>query len=225
MTASPRNELRASPFFRHLPADALARVSPAIQRKSYGRGQLVFQQGEPAGGFFVILAGKVKLRVCSGTGKEQVLHFFEAGDSFGEAAILAGEGYPADAVTLSESRMVYIPAEPFLDEMRADPDFAFLVMRSMARRLTEFAQIIENLSTREVRARLASYILSQRRRGGESPSLRLPVGKGELACLLGTTAESLSRALRNLSEQGMIRVEGKMITVIDPDALIELAED
>ena len=96
---------------------------------------------------------------------------------------------------------------------------------SMARRLNEFAHIIENLSTREVKARLACYLLREERRAGAEGEVMLSVGKGDLARLLGTTAESLSRALRTLAEAGAIRVDGKRIALVDTAALDDLAAD
>jgi CRP/FNR family transcriptional regulator len=165
----------------------------------------------------------VKIRVSSSSGREQVLHFFGPGDSFGEAAVLGENPFPADAVALTDGRAVLIPAEPLLRELAADPAFARAVMRSMAQRLVEFTGIIENLSIREVKARLACYLMQQQL-GGGGGSLELPVGKGELARLLGTTAESLSRALRELSERGAIRVAGRTITLLDAAVLLEISE-
>jgi CRP-like cAMP-binding protein len=213
-------ELRASPLFRHLPAAALAGIAPEVSRRVYTRGQRIFQQGEPAVGFYVILFGRVKIQVSSGSGKEQVLHFFAAGDSFGEAAMLAGGDFHAEALAMERTRVAYVPAAVFHRELAERPEFARLVMVSMARRLLEFSHIIEDLSMREVKARLACYLL---REGGAQRGLTLPVGKGELAQLLGTTAESLSRSLRALSDQGAIAVDGKRITLLDPDALLDLA--
>jgi len=213
-------ELRASPLFRHLPEPVLAGILPAVSRRVYLRGQRIFQQGEPAAGFFVIIFGRVKIQLSAGSGKEQVLHFFCAGDSFGEAAMLAGGSFHAEAVAMERTRVAFVPAEVFERELRERSEFVRQVMASMARRLLEFSHLIEDLSTREVKARLACYLL---REGGAQRGLTLPVGKGELALLLGTTAESLSRALRTLSERGAIAVEGKRITLLDPDALLELA--
>jgi CRP/FNR family transcriptional regulator len=221
---SLREELRASPLFHHLPEPILDRVLPTVLQRSFVKNELLVQQGESAAGFHVIVSGRVKIRVSSSSGREQVLHFFGAGDSFGEAAVLGAGAYPGDAVALTAGRLAFIPAEPFLRELGADPDFARAIMRSMAQRLVEFARIIENLATREVKARLACYLMQQQLDGFDE-SLELPVGKGELARLLGTTAESLSRALRELSDQGAIRVEGKRITLLEPGILLELSEE
>ncbi len=215
-------ELRASPMFRHLSAKVLARIAPEVVRRIYGKGQIIVQQGEPALGFYVVLFGRVKIRVSSGSGKEQVLHFYGPGESFGEAAMLGGKCYPVDVVTLERTRLAFVPASPFEQELVGDPAFGRQVMRSMAQRLTEFTHIIEDLSIREVKARLACYLL---RESGHSGELDLPVSKGELAHLLGTTAESLSRSLRTLSDQGAIAVEGRRISLLNADALMNLADE
>jgi len=213
-------ELRASPLFRHLPESVLAGILPAVSRRVYLRGQRIFHQGEPAAGFFVIIFGRVKIQISGGSGKEQVLHFFRGGDSFGEAAMLGGGNFHAEAVAMERTRVAFVPVAVFERELRERPEFARQVMGSMAKRLLEFSHIIEDLSMREVKARLACYLL---REGSAQQGLTLPVGKGELALLLGTTAESLSRALRSLSERGAIAVEGKRIQLLDADALLDLA--
>ncbi len=217
------DELRASPFFSHLNGSTLERIQSQVTTKTYGRGQLIFQRGDPANAFFVVLSGKVKVRVCSESGKEQVLHFYQQGNSFGEAAVLGQGAFPADAQVMEETRIARVPAEPFLEEIRKDPNFALQVMRSMSLRLIEFAHSIEGLSIHEVKNRLASY-LCEAQASGNGDSFELPVGKGELSRLLGTTAESLSRTLRRLSEEGLISVKGKRITVLDADGLRELGE-
>jgi CRP/FNR family transcriptional regulator len=213
-------ELRASPLFRELPTPSLARLAPSLGRRQLARGQRVFRQGAPAEGFFVILTGRVKVQVSGEDGKAQVLHFFGPGDSFGEAAMLEGGAYLAEAVAMERCRLLFVPAEAFLRELGERPQFAVEVIRSMARRLTHFAHIIEDLSLREVRARLACYLLRQ---GEGRADFTLPVGKGELAQLLGTTPESFSRALGALRDAGAIGVEGRRIRVLDPDGLAGLA--
>jgi len=215
-------ELRASPLFRHIPTETLERIAPDVIRRVYGKGQIIIQQGDPANGFYLVLFGRVKIRVSSGSGKEQVLHFYGPGGSFGEAAMLGGNGFPVDVVALERSRLAFVPARIFDQEMDGDPTFSRQILSSMARRLTEFAHIIEDLSIREVKARLACYLLRQSCDQGQ---LELPVGKGELAHLLGTTAESLSRSLRTLSDQGAIKVDGRRIALLNPDALMDLAEE
>ena len=218
------DELRASPFFSHIQEKTLKRILEKVSTKTYGRGQLIFQRGDAASAFFVVLSGKVKVRVISESGKEQVLHFYEAGSSFGEAAVLGQGNFPADAHVMEETRVARVPAEPFLAEIRQDPDFALQVMRSMSLRLVEFAQIIESLSIHEVKGRLANYLHQAQVAGGNGETFELPVSKGELSRLLGTTAESLSRTLRKLSEEGVISVKGRRITILLADQLQQLSE-
>lgn len=215
-------ELRASPMFRHLSSESLVRIAPEVIRRVYGKGQIIVQQGEPALGFYLVLFGRVKIRVCSGSGKEQVLHFYGSGESFGEAAMLGGNVFPVDVVTLERTRLAFVPSRSFERELGESPEFGRQVMGSMARRLAEFTQIIEDLSIREVKARLACYLLRQCADSGE---VNLPVSKTELAHLLGTTAESLSRSLRTLSDQGAIAVDGRQINLLDADALMDLADE
>ncbi|MDP6419003.1 MAG: Crp/Fnr family transcriptional regulator [Candidatus Krumholzibacteria bacterium] len=216
-------ELKASPFFQELSQDFLEKVIEIASKQKHGKGESVFHAGDEVMGFYIVSQGMVKVSVSGSSGREQVLHFIRKGESFGEAAALGHRQWPVNAVAMEDCRLIHVPAAPFLRLLCENPTFSRQVLFSMARKLIEFRRIIEDLSIREVRARLALWLLRERERHGDSDEIELPVGKGELARLLGTTAESLSRSLRILSEQGLIQVDGKRIRVLDESGLRELA--
>ncbi|MBN2567960.1 MAG: Crp/Fnr family transcriptional regulator [Deltaproteobacteria bacterium] len=212
------------PLFENLSTgqrDALARV--AI-RRSYARGEAIFSEGDEANGFFVILSGSVRIYKLSPEGKEQILHIFEDGDPFGEVAVFSDRSFPAYADAMKESSMLFFPRHPFIGLMRKDPDLSLNMLAVLSKRLRKFSGIIEALSLREVPGRLATHILSLSRKCGGSDDILLDMPKGQLASLLGTIPETLSRIIAKMQKRGLLRSEGSKIIILDRSGLTKIAE-
>lgn len=198
----------------------LARIASAVQAN---RGETIFTQGQPAEGFYGIQSGRVKLYRTAPDGRQQILHFFGAGDVFGEAAVFSGSAYPANASAIAPTRLVHIPKAPFVQALSRDPQLALNMLATLARYLHRFANLIEELSLRDVSVRLARFLLDEAERSGRrvAGGLRvdLPTTKTELAARLGTVSETLSRTLGKFRDQGLIEVKGRAITILDHGAL------
>ncbi len=188
--------------------------------RSYPRGGLIFSEGDEAEGFHLVRSGRVKVFKLSGEGKEQILHVLWPGEPFGEVAVFAGMNYPAYAEAMERTETLFFRRQAFLDLIASDPRIATNMLAVLSLRLRQFARMIEELSLKEVPARLAAYLLSVRP-PGES-RLRLSISKSQLANLLGTVPETLSRVLSRLQSQGVIRVKGREIEILDEGALEEL---
>ena len=201
--------------------DALARI--AI-RRSYVRGEAIFSEGDEARGFFVILSGSVRIYKLSPEGKEQILHIFEEGDPFGEVAVFSGTSFPAYADAERESSVIFFPRDAFICLIRKDPDLSLTMLAVLSKRLRRFSGIIEALSLKEVPGRLAAHLLSLSRKDSGSDDVELRMSKGQLASLLGTIPETLSRILARMQRQGLIRYEGARILLLDRSGLREIAE-
>ncbi len=201
--------------------DALARI--AI-RRSYVRGEAIFSEGDEARGFFVILSGSVRIYKLSPEGKEQILHIFEEGDPFGEVAVFSGTSFPAYADAERESSVIFFPRDAFICLIRKDPDLSLNMLAVLSKRLRRFSGIIEALSLKEVPGRLAAHLLSLSRKDSGSDDVELRMSKGQLASLLGTIPETLSRILARMQRQGLIRYEGARILLLDRSGLREIAE-
>jgi len=189
------------------------------------KNSLLFSQGEAAGGFFLIVTGRVKIFKVSAEGKEQILHIFGPGEIVGEVPVFSGRDYPASAVTLMESELLYIPREGFLRLAADQPQILLNMLATLSRRLRTFTVQIERLTLMEVASRLAEVLLEIAGRAGpgQQDVADLKVTKGQLANQIGTTPETLSRSLQKMSRKGMIRVNRSRVSILNREALQELA--
>jgi len=213
--------LGTSLLFSGLPAEQVQKIAGIAVGKHYLKGITVFREGEPGIGFYLVASGRVKIFKLSFDGKEQILHIFGPGEPFGEVPVFHGTPFPANAETLTETELLFFPRAEFVDLVVATPSLALNMLAVLSMRLRRFAAQIENLSLKEVPGRLAShlcYLMDEQRR---QDRVVLDIPKGQLASLLGTSAETLSRIFSRMTEEGLIRVEGKTIVILDPERLRE----
>lgn len=210
------------PIFEGLTAEQYRQLSAISGRRTYERGEMVFSEGEEASGFYSVVQGRIKIFKLSPDGKEQILHLFGPGEPFGEVAVFSGGLFPAYAQALEKSEILYIPRTAFIDLIRKNPDMCLSILGVLSMRLRRFARLIEDLSLKEVPGRLAAYLLVQAERQG-TDDLELDITKTQLAGLLGTIPETLSRILGRLGRAGLIETEGKRIKILDRDGLDDLA--
>ncbi len=199
--------------------EALARIAV---RRSCRKGERIFSEGDAGTGFYVVAAGRVKIFKVSAEGKEQILHLFGPGESFGEVSVFTGQGFPADAVTAVQSTLLFFPRQAFSALIKKDPTLALNMMAQLSRRLMEFAGLIEDLSLKEVPGRLAKYLLYLGEKNGKG-EMKLEVSKGQLASLLGTIPETLSRILAKMNRQELISSRGAQIRIMDRRGLEAIA--
>ena len=212
------------PLFQGLAPDQLDKVGAISVEKKYGKGETIFSEGDAAGGFYIVASGQVKIYKLSMEGKEHILHIYGPGHPFGEVPVFAGENFPAHAQALVESRLLHIPREAFRALITANPDLAMKMMAVLARKLRSFTVQIENLSLKEVPARLASYLLYLDQEQGKQHDLALTISKTQLAAIIGTIPETLSRIFKRLSDQRLITVKGRRIRLLQVDRLQEMAD-
>ncbi|MGW8301430.1 MAG: Crp/Fnr family transcriptional regulator [Desulfobacterales bacterium] len=218
------NIISAIPLFNGLPADQLSAIRRIAVEKQFNKGQTIFSEEDETKGLFVVVEGRVKIYKVSSEGKEQILHIIEAGQSFGEVTVFTGQQMPAHAQTLAKSRLLLFPRSAFVGLVTANPSLALNLLAIMSKKLRQFAVQIENLSLKEIPARLASYLIYLAEEQGSADAVTLDVSKGQLASLLGTIPETLSRIFAKLSGQNLIRVEGPKITLLDLEGIEDLAE-
>jgi CRP/FNR family transcriptional regulator len=219
-----QNLISAIPLFDGLPADQLDAIRQIAVEKRYIKGQTIFSEGDNTTGFFVIVDGRVKIYKVSTEGKEQILHIFEAGQSFGEVTVFTGQQMPANAQALAKTHLLLIARNAFVELVTSNTSLALNLLAIMSKKLRQFAAQIENLSLKEIPARLASYLIYLSEEQGTADEVALNVSKGQLASLLGTIPETLSRIFAKLSTQKLIRVEGPKIFLLDREGLENLAQ-
>lgn len=214
--------IRSSLLFAELPEDQLVAVAELAMEKQFERGSMIFFEGDPADGFYMVQSGKVKIFKSSLGGKEQILHIFGPGEPFGEVPVFHGQPFPATAMALEKSDLLYFPRRQFVELVSRIPSLALNMLAMLSLRLRRFTTQIENLSLKEVPGRLAAYLLYLAEEQDNLKRVELQIPKGQLASLLGTIPETLSRIFARMSEDGLIRVDGRMIYLEDPERLREV---
>jgi len=138
--------------------------------------------------------------------------------------VFAGEHFPANAEAVEESRIFFFSRQSLIDLIKKTPSLALNMLAILSRRLRRFAALIDDLSLKEVPGRLAAYLLYLSEQHEGSTELKLTITKGQLASLLGTIPETLSRILGKMTAQNLIEYEGPHIRILDLEGLQELVE-
>ena len=216
--------VRRIPLFSELAPRQLDQVCQIAVLRSYDSRQAIFSDGDEGDGFYVVLEGRVKIYKLSPEGKEKILHIFGPGNPFGEVPVFSGERFPAHAQMIRAGRLLFFPRRSFLRLVADNPTLALQMLAVLSRRLREFTRQIESLSLKEVPARLASYLVVLSRTQQNPACVTLTISKSQLASIIGTIPETLSRMFAKLSERGLISVEGRVIHLLDPEGLEVLAQ-
>jgi CRP-like cAMP-binding protein len=213
--------IAASILFSGMSDAELDKVTAIAVLKSFARSESIFFEGDEGDGFYMVAEGRVKIFKMSLDGKEQILHIFGPGEPFGEVPIFHGQPFPANAMALVKSKLLFFPRTEFIELVTANPSLALNMLAMLSLRLRRFATQIENLSLKEVPGRLAAYLIYLGEEQGSPDQVTLDIPKGQLASLLGTIPETLSRIFAKMSEEGLIRVEGRTIYIDDFEGLQE----
>ncbi len=215
-------------MFQGLPTEQLTELAQLAIAQPYAKGDILFHQGDEGNGFFVIKQGRVKVFKLSADGKEQILHIFATGDHFAEVPALDGDCFPASAAAMDSAEVLFFPRHSFLQLLQREPAIAINMLKSFARHLRRFSNLVDTLALREVPARLAAYLLSLSPQAHptdpNTATVELDLPKGQLAARLGTIPETLSRVLAKLSRDGLIQVDGMVVQVLDWQRLQQIAD-
>ena len=201
----------------------LSDLSRVAVPRSIRKGEMLFLEGDSASGFFLLLTGQVRIFKSSPDGREYTIHIINPGHIFAEVAAFENSPYPANGAALEDSEIAFFPRDEFFDLIRKSPQISLKIISSLSAFLRDYNRQVENLSLKEVPARIASYLIAE---AGKSNSnrVRLRSSKTEWARTLGTISETLSRSLRKMSDEDMIEVDGRDIKILDFDRLQEIAD-
>ncbi|MBW1981097.1 MAG: Crp/Fnr family transcriptional regulator [Deltaproteobacteria bacterium] len=221
-------ELRSAELFRDLSPEHLQALAGIARLRQLAPGEMLFAAGEPARGFFVLLQGKIKLSKISADGKEYVLRMVRPGQTFAEAAAFSGGTYPVYAESIAAGRLVFFGKEEFGSLVERTPQLALNMIATMAELLQRLNISIEDLSLREVAARLCRHLLARARQQHgqvtDGISVALETSKSTLASRLGTVSETLSRTFRRLQQQQLLKVGRNQVQLLDCERLQRVAD-
>lgn len=211
--------LRRTAIFEGLPEAELLRIADYSEVRPLARGEMLFHQGDPVAGFFVLLRGTIQVFRRDDEGREQLIHLFHPGDSFAEPAVAGLPAYPADARAVRASEVVLVRRDPFLDHQREKPDLAMRMLASLSRHLHSLVTAIDHFKSRDAETRLIHWLVRRCGEHDDRVEIRLVHPKSVLAAELGTRPETLSRIFARLRGEGLIEVARNAVVVRDPAAL------
>lgn len=212
------------PLFQKLASEQIAALETACRERRLSKGEMLFQKGDPAKGFFVLVFGQIKLAFPSSQGNEKVVQILGPQQSFGEAVMFMGRPYPVFAEALADSLLLHIGSAPVFELLEKDPLFARRMLAGLSTRLHSLVQDVETYSLRSSAQRVVGYLLQhcpESESGENSFDILLPTSKQVIASRLNLTPETLSRIFHDLSANGLIGVSGKNITINDVRRLRE----
>jgi CRP/FNR family transcriptional regulator, dissimilatory nitrate respiration regulator len=209
-------------LFAALPQTEKDAFAGVMALREYAPKEVVFHNGEPAEGFFIVTKGKIKIYKISPDAREQVLHLMGCGELCGEAPVFEGGNYPASAAAVGKVQALYVPAQEFRKLGAQHPQLLLAILAILSRRLRQFVTLIDDLALKDVSARLAKHLLVQQL-NSDSDIVELQTTKALLAARLGTIAETLSRTFKKMQARGIIDVDGKRVRILNSGMLQDLA--
>jgi CRP-like cAMP-binding protein len=213
--AALASSLQHAAIFSGLPECDLMRIAGYSEVKELRKGEILFEEGEPVKGFYLVRQGLVEAFRIAADGREQLIHLIHAGESFAEPAVAGLPGYPAHTRALEDSEVVLIRGDAFLNHLREQSDLAMRMLASLSRHLHGLVSTIENYKLRDAETRLLHWLLDRCATDRASTIIQLGISKGVLAAELGTRPETLSRMFSKLRKAGILKVQGREITVTD----------
>ncbi|MCI0709617.1 MAG: Crp/Fnr family transcriptional regulator [Chloroflexi bacterium] len=219
--SSIKIRIRSVIYFEGITDDELEYIIENSILQTFSAGEVIFLEGNPAEGLWIVEAGRVKIFKLNPEGTEHILHLLGPGKTFNDIGALDGGNNPANATALSaEVRVWLVPSDIITQVLTQNPQVALNVIRLLAMRVRSLVSQIEDLALYSVIVRLARFLLKQ----VDDPSLSGPgVTRTAIAAYLNTTPQTISVALRELEAVGAIEFDRHQIAIIDEDKLQSIA--
>ena len=211
------------PRFQSATPAQLATLASHVTQHRLDKGALLFQRGDAATGFFIVVYGQIKLFMLSPQGQEKVVEIIHPSQSLGEAVMFLGKPYPVSAEALQDALLLRLERSAVDDLLDTDPGFARRMLAGLSLKLHSLLKDVDTYSQRSSTQRVIGYFLQQCEEvpDTEPVALDLPVAKQVIASRLNLTPESLSRSLAELSRAGLIDVQGRTIVIASLQRLRE----
>lgn len=220
------DEIEAFPHLGGIPRDEVLRLLRGIEVHSFAPHETILLVGEPCRGFYVLRKGRARIFRSGPDGREQILRLLAPGDSFGEVPVFDGGANPASVEAMEASEALFISTAVFLEVIVRNPVVAMSLLRHFARRLRSMTELVEQISLQTVQNRIARYLyFTAREEGVETPAgvvVQRSITQQDLAALVGSVREVVSRTLKVMEDDGLVEVRRKEFLVRDLDALRRL---
>lgn len=213
--------LRQHRYFCNLSESQLVMLAAEVNCYQYEPGELVFLDGTPSSGLWLVNEGHAKVFKTSSKGDEHIVHFVGPGESFNDVSVLDGGPNPASAAALSKMVACNLSRTTIMRAIQSDAELAMCLIQSLAARTRFLVNQVEELALYSVTTRVARFLVKQ----DERPSFNAasPMSRATIASHLAVKPETLSRALGALETSGAIAASRTSLTLKDADLLRVIA--
>ena len=217
----------SEPIDQHLTTADRTRLYTNSSETRHASGVSIFEEGTYPKGVFILKKGRVKIYQSASTGEEQIIAIHAAGEIFGYRPLLSGERYPVSARTLESCSVMFIPKKDFLNVLRTSPSLSNILLKYLSREFTVWVNTISLRSRTTVKERLLLnlLLLAERYRESSHWPIRITLPKADLACLIGTSNETLARMLKVLKVEKVIVSRGRSIEIPGADQLKHIQKE
>lgn len=202
-------------LFSSLALRQLEQITSFTTLKEINKGDHLFSEGQAATSFFFVVSGAVKLYKLSADGMEHILHIQKTGELLAEAVIFEFDEYPAYCQATEHTTLIRISKPEFVQLLKQHPEISFKIMAAYSKRMRQLVSKIEDLSLHDIKSRLAKYLLQNSQHIDGKHVFRLEISKKDLASVVGTIPETLSRTLNFFKKQELITEDNNQIVITD----------
>ena len=217
------------PIFENLTPEQLKPLGEKMRTRKYQRGEVVFHQDDPGDRMHIIVQGRVRISIDSFDGREKDVALLNPGDCFGEMALLDGSNRSANATAVDDIETLVLLRDDFIEFIGDYPQVAAQTTAVLTNRLRNANQMMGDLAFLDVPTRVAKQLidLAETRLGGAAPDgpIEIPIAQDELARLVGSTRETVSRTLTSYRRMGLLTTSHRRISITDLDGLERMASD
>lgn len=223
MTAQTADFLASVPMFNGLQRDELLKFAELTRERTYPKGSVILFQGDPGDSLYVLRQGRAKVVLIGEDGREVILGVLEPGAHFGELALIDDQPRSAHVIAMEDSQLLILRREDFRRRVEANPTVAWALLTELSRRLRRADQKIGGLVLLDVPGRISRLLLDL---SAESSNgmIEKPLTHQTIAQMIGASRETVSRAMKEFQEEGLIRVERRRIAVANRDAMEKRAQ-
>lgn len=209
--------LRQVSIFKGLDDEALAKLSASLRPLDFSKDGLIVSQDDTGDALYIIERGRVKVVLYGESGREMILTMFRAGDFFGEMSLLDGQPRSANVLAMEEARLLVLQREDFLRHLREAPAVAVNILSEMSMRLRKADEIIGNLALLDVYGRVARLLIDLAKTEGDTTDEGIVITtrptQQDIASMIGTSRETVSRVLSEFQRRGFLQMQGKKIVL------------
>jgi len=220
--------IRRLPFFKHLPAEAIAKINNLFHDGDVSANDRIYFEGDEARHLYLVAMGKMKLVRNTTSGKEVLLDILHSGEYFGSLTIFGGRVHTETAIAQTDCCILKISAEDFEHILSDHPNVTRKVLEAVSQRLAESQEIVKQLSTYTAEQRIASALIHLAEKLGEVRGqgvlIQLPFSRQDLAAMTGSTTETVSRVMSRFAGEGWVKSGRKWVTIMNAKRLEELVK-